>query len=164
MIVVSVRGTFDARDAAADGLLIIGKLDESARYKADLKTMEIVQSQYPPDRYRYIAVGHSLGGAIIDRFLRAGLIRGALSYNPAPEPQELGGNPLHRRVYHADDPIYRTVGQFIPNVEVRRGDKTFWGNIVKYGLPFGLGFLANAYFKHGLGTFQGGFSHLLGKN
>jgi hypothetical protein len=162
-IVVSVRGTFDARDATADGLLIIGKLNESERYKEDLKTLELVQSQYPPDEFNYIAVGHSLGGAIIDRFLRAGLIRGALSYNPAPEPQELGGNPMHRRVYHSDDPIYRTVGQFIPNVEVRRGDRTFWGNLVKYGLPFGLGFLANAYFKHGLGTFHGGLSHLLGK-
>lgn len=157
-IVVSVRGTYDARDTAADGLLIIGKLNESDRYNADLNTLTEVQRQYPQPQFNYIAVGHSLGGAIIDRFLRAGLIRNALSYNPAPEPQELGGNPLHRRVYHNDDPIYQVVGRFIPGVEVRYGDKTFWGNMVKYGLPFGLGTLANAYFKHGLGTFSGGMA------
>jgi len=159
-IVVSVRGTFDAADGAADALLIVGKLNESDRYKRDLKTMEEVQRRYPTSEFRYIGVGHSLGGAIIDRFLRLGLLNNALSYNPAPEPQELGGNPMHRRVYHADDPIYTIAGRFIPNVEVRRGDPTFWGNLVKYGLPFGLGVLANAYFKHGLGTFRGGLSQL----
>jgi hypothetical protein len=159
-IVVAVRGTFDAADGAADALLIVGKLNESERYKRDLKTIEDVQRRYPTSEFRYIGVGHSLGGAIIDRFLRLGLLNNALSYNPAPEPQELGGNPLHRRVYHADDPIYTIAGRFIPNVEVRRGDSTFWGNLVKYGLPFGLGVLANAYFKHGIGTFRGGLSHL----
>jgi len=155
-IVVSVRGTSDARDTAADGLLIIGKLNESERYKNDLNILQEVQRQYPPSQFNYIAVGHSLGGAIIDRFLRAGLIRNALSYNPAPEPQELGGNPFHRRVYHSDDPIYQVVGRFIPRVEVRSGDKSFWGNIIKFGLPFGIGALVNAYSKHGLGTFSGG--------
>jgi hypothetical protein len=154
-IVVAVRGTYDAADGAADALLIVGKLNESARYKEDLKKLEEMQQRYPPSQFNYIAVGHSLGGAIIDRFLRLGLIKNALSYNPAPEPQELGGNPMHRRVYHVDDPIYVVAGRFIPNVEVRRGG-TFWGSLVKYGLPFGLGVLANAYFKHGLGTFQGG--------
>jgi len=156
-IVVSVRGTVDARDVAADSLLIIGKLDESERYKADLNTLLEVQRKYPPTKFKYIAVGHSLGGGIIDRFLRAGLIRNALSYNPAPEPQELGGNPKHRRVYHNDDPIYQIAGRFIPGVEVRYGDNTFWGNLVKYGLPFGVGSLINSYLKHGIGTFQGGF-------
>jgi hypothetical protein len=155
-IVVSVRGTFDAADTAADGLLLLGKLNESGRYKTDLNILQEVQTQYPPSKFNYIAVGHSLGGAIIDRFLRAGLIRNALSYNPAPEPQELKGNPFHRRVYHNDDPIYQVVGRFIPGVEVRRGDKSFWGNIIKFGLPFGIGTLINAYSKHGLGTFSGG--------
>lgn len=155
-IVVSVRGTFDARDTAADGLLILGKLNESDRYKTDLTTLMDVQREYPPTEFNYIAVGHSLGGAIIDRFLRAGLIRNALSYNPAPEPQELKGNRFHRRVYHNDDPIYQTVGRFIPGIEVRYGDKTFWNSLVKYGLPFGLGAFTNAYYKHGLDTFQGG--------
>jgi len=161
-IVVSVRGTADARDVAADGLLIIGKLNESERYKTDLNELLEVQKEYPPNQFNYIAVGHSLGGAIIDRFLRAGLIRNALSYNPAPEPQELKGNPLHRRVYHADDPIYQTVGQFIPGVEVRRGDKSFWQSVVKFGLPFGIGTIANAVIKHGIGAFQGGNMELMG--
>lgn len=156
-IIVSVRGTADTRDIAADSLLLIGKLNESDRYKADLNTLLEVQSKYPPTQFNYIAVGHSLGGAIIDRFLRAGLIKNALSYNPAPEPQELGGNPFHRRIYHNDDPIYQSVGRFIPGVEVRSGDRSFWGSLLKYGLPFGVGALLNSYFKHGLNTFTGGF-------
>lgn len=155
-IVVSVRGTADARDVAADGLLLLGKLNESERYKTDLSILQGVQQEYPPSQFNYIAVGHSLGGAIIDRFLRAGLIRNALSYNAAPEPQELKGNPLHRRVYHNDDPIYQSVGRFIPGVEVRSGSKSFWQSVVKYGLPFGIGTVANAFIKHGLGAFQGG--------
>jgi hypothetical protein len=154
-IVVSVRGTNDARDAAADAQLVIGKLNESDRYKADLHTLTELQKVAPPRRFNYIAVGHSLGGAIIDRFLRAGLIRNALSYNPAPEPQEMGGNPLHRRIYHKDDPIYTIAGRFIPGVEVRSGNDSFWNMLLKYAVPGGT--FINAIHRHLLGAFKGGF-------
>ena len=156
-IVVSVRGTQDARDAAADALLIVGKLNESERYKEDLHTLLQIQEKYPRSEWNYIAVGHSLGGAIIDRFLRAGLIRNALSYNPAPEPQEMGGNPYHRRIYHKDDPIYTIAGRFIPGIEVRSGNDSFWNILLKYAFPGGS--LLNSYHRHLLGTFTGGFKN-----
>jgi hypothetical protein len=154
LIVVSIRGTQvnDPTDLKADAYALVGKLGESERYRRDLDTLKSVQSRLPPPQYRYIGVGHSLGGAILDRFLRAGLILNGISYNPLPEPQELGGNPLHLRVYHKDDPIYKVVGRFIPNVEVRTTKQPIW----KYFLPFGMKELFSAYESHGLDSFRGG--------
>jgi hypothetical protein len=119
VIVVSVRGTSDSRDFAAWPNIALGTLDSTDRFQADLQTLLEVQKRYPRSQYHYIGVGHSLGGAILDRFLRMGLIRNCLSYNAAVEPQELGGNRLHRRIYNRADPLYQIAGYLIPGVEVR---------------------------------------------
>lgn len=158
LIVVAIRGTqlSDGEDLQADAYALVGKLDDSARYRKDLDTLKFVQSKLPRPEYRYIAVGHSLGGAILDRFLRAGLILNGISYNPLPEPQELGGNPLHLRIYHKDDPIYQVVGRFIPNVEVRTTKEPMWKYFLKHYLPLGLGDLFTAYDRHKIRIFKGG--------
>ena len=157
-IIISVRGTdlSDKVDLAADALAIIGKLRTSERWKRDLAKVKEVQSKFSPREYRYIAVGHSLGGAIIDLMLRDKLVQSALSYNPLVEPQELGGNPKHRRVYHKDDPLYQAFGRFIPNVEVRTTAEPFWKYFLEYNLPFNLGDLFKLYDRHRIGRFKGG--------
>jgi len=155
-VVVSIRGTKlpDTDDIAADGLAIVGNLKSSARYKKDLNTLLEFQKKYPQSEYHYIGVGHSLGAAILDGFIRAGLLRNGLSYNGLVEPHELGGNPLHHRIYHKDDPIYKIIGNQIPNVEVRSTSEPFWKYMLEYALPFGLGTLFKAYDRHKLRIFK----------
>ena len=158
MIVVSIRGTSlsDPNDLKADLLAFQGKLRSSERYKRDKEAIEKVQQKYPKSEYRYIAVGHSLGGAILDLFLRDGYILNGMSYNPLAEPQELGGNPRHHRIYHKDDPLYKWFGHKIPNVEVRTTAEPFWKYALKYSLPDPLGDLFEMYDRHRLRTFKGG--------
>lgn len=157
VIVISIRGTQDATDVKADALAILGRLGDSQRYKVDLETVKEFQKKYPRSEFRYIGVGHSLGGAILDRFLRAKLITNGISYNPLPEPQELfNANPLHLRVYHKDDPIYRVVGSFFPNAEVKTTAEPMWKYYLRYALPFGLGDLFTMYDRHRIGVFRGG--------
>ena len=155
-IIVAVRGTDDARDFAAWHLVALGQLDNSPRYQEDLHNLIEFQKKYPISQYNYIGVGHSLGGAIIDRFLRMGLLRNALSYNAAPEPQELRGNPVHRRIYHEDDPLYKIAGRFIPGIEVRKSRDPFWLKYLRKFVPLGIANAYNAVIKHKLPTFKGG--------
>lgn len=119
VIIVSVRGTQDSTDFAAWPNVALGTLDKTARFQADLQTLLEIQTKYPPSQYHYVGVGHSLGAAILDRFLSMGLIQNCLSYNGAVEPQFVRANPRHRRIYNAADPLYNIVGRFIPGVEVR---------------------------------------------
>jgi hypothetical protein len=156
IIVVAVRGTDDARDFAAWHLVALGQLDNSPRFQEDLRSLIEFQQKYPRSEYTYIGVGHSLGGAIIDRFLRAGLLRNGLSYNAAPEPQELRGNPVHRRIYHEDDPLYKIAGRFIPGIEVRKSRDPFWLKYLRNFVPLGIANAYNAIVKHKLPTFEGG--------
>lgn len=157
-IVVSIRGTqpSDAADLSADGLAIIGRLRSSSRYTRDLQTLLDFQTKYPKSEYRYIGVAHSLGAAIMDGFIRAGLLRNGLSYNGLVEPQEIRGNPLHYRIYNKNDPLYLAVGKYIPNVEVRTTVDPLWKTILEHYLPFGLSALFKMYDSHRLGTFKGG--------
>jgi hypothetical protein len=158
LIVVSIRGTqlSDKNDLYADLLAFQGKLRTSERYQKDKQTIEKVQQQYPKTEYRYIGVGHSLGGAILDLFLRDGYILNGMSYNPLVEPRELGGNPKHYRIYHKDDPLYKLFGNMIPNVEVRTTAEPFWKYGLKYTLPEPLGDLFQLYDRHKLKIFKGG--------
>ena len=156
IIVVAVRGTDDTRDFAAWHLVALGQLDNSPRFQEDLQSLIEFQQKYPRSEYTYIGVGHSLGGALIDRFLRMGLLRNGLSYNAAPEPQELRGNPVHRRIYHEDDPLYKIAGRFIPGIEVRKSRDPFWLKYLRNFVPLGIANAYNAIVKHKLPTFEGG--------
>jgi hypothetical protein len=156
IIIVAVRGTDDARDFAAWHLVALGQLDNSPRFQEDLRTIIDFEMDFPKNEYFYIGVGHSLGGAIIDRFLRMGFLSRSLSYNAAPEPQELRGNPVHRRIYHEDDPLYKIAGRFIPGIEVRKSRDPFWLKYLRNFIPLGIANAYNAVIKHKLPTFQGG--------
>ena len=155
-IVVSIRGTDNAEDLKADAMAIVNQLKSSSRYKRDLDTLRDFQKKYPKTRFRYIGVAHSLGAAIMDGFIRAGLIRNGMSYNGLAEPSELGGNPLHHRIYHNKDPLYMAFGKHMPNIEVRTTQDSFLKTLATKILPFGLGTIFKLYDNHILGTFKGG--------
>lgn len=151
VIIVSVRGTQDSKDFQAWPNIALGTLDQSARFQEDLKTLLEVQTKYPPSQYHYVGVGHSLGAAILDRFLSMGLIQNCLSYNGAVEPQFVRENSRHRRIYNRADPLYQIVGHLIPGVEVRpislaTGVRSLFSSIYA------------SYKSHMLSNFKGGRS------
>lgn len=156
LVIVAIRGTADKEDVDADIKGLTGNLRSSDRWKRDRATMEFVQKTYPLSEYRFIGVGHSLGGAILDLMLRDGLISSGMSYNPYVEPQEMGGNPAHHRIYHKDDPLYKWFGHKIPNVEVRTTAEPIWKYYLKSYLPAPIGHLFQMYDRHRVRVFKGG--------
>ena len=157
-IVVSVRGTdpTDKNDLVADFASVKGTLRETTRYKQDEAFLRKFQEDFPRSKFRYTAVGHSLGGAIIDGFFRDKLIDNAFSFNPMIEPHERGGNPLHRRLYNNEDPLYLAFGKGVRGVEVRDPRDPLWLAWAKFKLPKGLRELFALYDAHRLQKFKGG--------
>ena len=149
VIIVSIRGTADSTDVASWPNVAIGTLDRTSRYQTDLQALLECQKYYPQSEYYYVGAGHSLGAAIMDRFLQMGLLSQGLSYNGAVEPQFVYNNPKHRRIYNAADPLYNIVGRFIPGVEVR-----------PISIATGLASLLNPFYAsyraHMLSNFEGG--------
>jgi len=152
-MVVAIRGTklTDKHDLIADALAVTGNLRNSYRYKNDAQQVREMDRQYP--KARFFGVGHSLGGAILDLFLRNRLIDAGMSYNGFPEPHERQGNPLHHRIYHTGDFIYKMFASKIPNIELRTTSEPFWKYLVKYSMPIDL---FTGIDRHMLGRFKGG--------
>jgi hypothetical protein len=147
----TVRGTetTNREDLQADAEALRGRLGQSNRARKDLDFMMNFKKAYP--NYQYIGVGHSLGGAILDLFLQAHLISRAISYNPLVQPQDLGGNPLHHRIYHEGDFLYKLFGYKIPGIEVRKTKNSMWSMLFNQTIPF-----YDSLKNHQLDTFIGG--------
>ena len=80
-------------------------------------------SQYADGQpQHWLAVGHSLGGAIADRFIKDGLIESAVTYNPAIEPYALNSLKNYR-IYMHDDPLWALMGSHSDYGEVRGDPK-----------------------------------------
>jgi len=155
-IVVAIRGTVisDANDLKADAMGELGRIRYSERYRIDKEEMQRMKAAHP--NAHFVAVGHSLGGAILDLFLRDGFVASGLSYNGYPEPHERAGNPLHHRIYHKEDYLYKLFANKIPNIEVRTTQEPFWKYLMRGVLPFGVGKVAFNLDSHLLGRFEGG--------
>jgi hypothetical protein len=160
--VVAIRGTkpTDVDDVKADGMIALGQLEQSNRYMRDLNTIQQFQTQFPPSQYDYYGVGHSLGGAILDMFLKRGFIKNGVSYNPAVQPQDFQNTTLpNQRVYMESDPLYALMGRNLkqkPETRPAR-KKSWWEKAVSY-IPYAgtavKGY--DLYKSHMLDQFQGG--------
>lgn len=154
-IVVGIRGTVpsDTGDLKADASIVVGQLRSSNRFKNDLRDLQEFQMKYPPAQYDYYGVGHSLGGAILDEFLKMGLLKRGVSYNPAVQPQTLFSKTNNERVYEKGDPLYQLIGRFT-NPEVRdvqsKKPKSFISKIPRIGQAY------DYLQSHGLKNFVGG--------
>jgi hypothetical protein len=157
-IVIAIRGTnpTDTTDLKADAMIALNQLQSSARFQKDVRDLKDFQNQYPPSSYQYYGVGHSLGGAILDAFLKLGLIRNGVSYNPAVQPLDIRSNIANQRIYQKGDPLYETIGRFTPGVEVRDKKKApgLFDKVISY-VPF-VGSVYDAYTNHALDNFTGG--------
>lgn len=156
-IVVAIRGTqpTDPNDLSADGLIGVGQLASSSRFQTDLATLKQFQITYPSPPYHYTAVGHSLGGAILDEFLKQGLVSSGLSYNPAVQIGDFQKELPNQRVYVESDPLYKLMGQYTKGAEVRKKKgESIWGRFLKQ-VPY-LGSIYDKYSSHALDNFVGG--------
>ena len=117
LIIVAIRGTEfrDLKDVLADVSIVNNDLSNSSRYRQDLFTLQAFQLKYPLSQYRYYGVGHSLSGAILDKFLNDGLVKNGVSFNPAVEKQDYARQNGNHRIYLSCDPLYNIMGKFITN-------------------------------------------------
>lgn len=158
-IVVGIRGTkpTDLRDVKADAMIAAGQLESSDRFKDDLNTLQQFQMKYPPSANDYYGVGHSLGGAILDSFLKKGLLKNGVSYNPAIQPQNLSDTSIpNDRIFAENDPLYALAKPFLakkPEVRPQR-QKKWWEKLVS-AIPYA-GTAYNTYQGHMLDQFAGG--------
>lgn len=109
-MVVSIRGTQDAEDVKADALIAVNSLQTSSRFKKDLAFLDSFIKSNPAT---YYGVGHSLGGAILDLFLRNGMIKEGQSYNPAVQPRDFRATLPNSRIFTEGDPLYALVKTFL---------------------------------------------------
>jgi len=156
-IVVAIRGTrpTDKEDLKADALIAVNKLETSTRYKKDFNVLRNFQNRYSPKTYEYYGVGHSLGGAILDAFLNAGLLRSGLSYNPAIQPKDFKASLENQRVYQEGDPLYKLMGSQVEGVEVRKTKPKGVLDSLIERIPV-VGQAYDLYKQHALDNFQGG--------
>lgn len=158
-IIVGVRGTdkTDTRDLRADSMIAIGNLENSDRFKQDLRDVEEFQRSYPRNEFDYYGTGHSLGGAIVDLFLKKGLIKTARTYNPAIQPQDLKNNDIaNDRAFISTDPLYALAKPFLtkdPEVRDLKRD-SLWSQLRNY-IPI-VGQISDKLDSHGLKHFEGG--------
>ena len=152
--VVSIRGSYDARDARADSTIAVNSLHLSDRYKEDEKFVSDFKQQNPD--LKYYGVGHSLGGAILDLFLHKGLVSEGQSYNPAVQPHDFRATlPVHR-IFMSGDPLYTLVKMFLKQTpEVINENTSLFTNLARL-TPIGNVATAGEYLKsHGLKQFEG---------
>lgn len=156
-IVVAIRGTkpTDTQDLQADALIGISSLPTSSRFQNDLNTLRQFQIIYPSPPFQYIGVGHSLGGAILDEFIKSGAISSGLSYNPAIQPSDFQAPINNQRIYMETDPLYQIMGKQARVAEVRKPKgQSIWNRFLKQ-IPY-VGKLYDSYQSHQLDNFIGG--------
>lgn len=129
LIIVAIRGTDvkDSKDLTADLSIVRGGLQRSTRFQQDLRILREFQTRYPQSQYTYYGVAHSLGGAILDKFLNLRMINNGVSFNPAVEKEDYNRQNNNHRIYQTCDPLYKIMGQYITNgnIEVRNKDGGF---------------------------------------
>lgn len=125
-IVVAVRGTelTSKDDLNADAAIAFNRVKNTRRFKKDAEAVKDVQRQFSPSEYNYSAVGHSLGGAIVDNLVHRGYVKSGTSYNPAIEPKYIRKHG-NKRIYNPDDVLYKIEGRYASDVKVaKRRDKS----------------------------------------
>lgn len=156
-MIVGIRGTkpTDPQDVKADALIGVGQLASSDRYKKDLQDLQQFQLAYSPSQYDYYGVGHSLGGAILDMFLKLGLLKSGISYNPAIQIGDFQADIPNTRIYQEGDPLYELMGKHAKVAEVRPAKKRGFFDSLVSKIPYA-GKAYQLYKNHALDNFVGG--------
>ena len=118
VFIVAIRGTEfkDKDDIGADVSIAMGNLINTPRFKRDLQVIRTIQDKH---KGYWVGVGHSLGGAILDKLLDMGILKEGVSFNPAIEKSNYDIDNGNRRIYLSTDPLYNLIGKFAKFKEVR---------------------------------------------
>ena len=165
-VIVGVRGTKTNApdgnfDVSADLTIPFNGIPGTTRYKRDKAAVQQFLQQFPSPEYSYYAVGHSLGGAVIDSLIRDGLIKEALSYNPAIQSGDINAGLPNRRIYFGSDPLYKLMGWLDRKSEHREPKNRTWADFLSSVSP--LAAAVAALPAHNLSNFEGGKRGKLGK-
>ena len=106
-----------------------------ARFHADAEILADFKNDHALEDLQYYAVGHSLGGAIIDVLLRKRDIIAGISIKPAIQDMDLRANLANKRIYHVDDPLYMLMRRLASGGTVVVG-KTQWWEKVLTSIPY----------------------------
>lgn len=135
-ILVGVRGTaMSMDDLKADANIVGNNLKNSTRYINDVKQMNEIFQNYPPNNFNYYLGGHSLGSAIIAQLKREyPFLKDAVVFNGALQPVDIANQPADMKFKYIDkDVLYNIIGKSVKNKEVfpyeelKRG--SFFGRI-----------------------------------
>jgi hypothetical protein len=153
-VIVGVRGTKTAEDVSVWPTIPLNTLGNTNIYKEVESQINEFKKEYPEKMY--YAVGHSLGGALIDVLLRKGLIKEATSYNPAIQYNDINGGLPNRRIYYGSDPLYKLMGWWDKKSEYRPKDEfsQFLDKI--YNITGITSSLSTSIASHALSNFRGG--------
>jgi hypothetical protein len=144
-VVIGVRGTKDARDVASWLLVATSNIQSGARFRADAEVLQDFKSDNALEDLQYYAVGHSLGGAIIDVMIKNGEVIAGISFNPAIQLTDLHSRLPNKRIYHFDDPLYMLMGRLSTDPTVVVGKTSWWEKVVS-SIPY-YGTLYKVYSK-----------------
>ena len=133
--IVAVRGTKNAEDWATNSLIPYNRAEEGTRVQRDIKLMREEKSKLAARVKVWYGVGHSLGGAICDIFIHLGLIKEAVSFNPAVETKYEKSDKNHR-FYHADDPLYYFLAKNAKVEAVIPGQEYSWYDWASWAAPW----------------------------
>jgi len=128
VFVVAIRGTADFTDFKAWVPTIWNGLEGTNRWTKDYNDLKQFQDVYSPHEYTYYGVGHSLGGELLDQFIKKGMIQSGISYNPAIQTSDIPDAELakkNQRIYASGDPLYKLMGRWDHPAEVRQSP-TSW--------------------------------------
>ena len=127
--VVAIRGTADYTDFKAWLPTATSAVTLTDRWQKDYNDLSQFQKQYPTTKYKYYGVGHSLGGTIMDQFIKKGMIDSGRSYNPAinlGDIPDAGLAEKNARIYASGDPLYNLQGRLNHPTEVRPSPPVGW--------------------------------------
>jgi hypothetical protein len=127
--VVAIRGTADFTDFKAWLPTATSAVTLTDRWQKDYNDLTQFQKQFPTTQFKYYGVGHSLGGTIMDQFIKRGMIDSGRSYNPAinlGDIPDAGLAEKNARIYASGDPLYNLEGRLDHPTEVRPSPPVGW--------------------------------------
>jgi hypothetical protein len=150
--VVAVRGTQGAPsgdDWSANVTIPINGLANTVRFRKDLVTVQGWKQEFTGGTW--FATGHSLGGAICDELLRAGLVSEAYTFNPAVQTKDFNGKLLNHRVYARGDPLYQLFGRLTSGAVLQPATSMRTELLTRVSPTY---FATNALDQHNLSAFD----------
>lgn len=124
--------------------LIDSTIASRPRYK---QVKACFQKHPAPPGYRLLATGHSMGGAYADQLIEDGIVKEAITFNPAIQLKDLN-NTGNTRYYNRNDFLYKIIGMHASNVHTI--NNTFFDKV-----DYAIGFLnlLKSYFAHKIEEF-----------